>query len=205
MTWGAWWTRGHDCPSHRTKGHQGLNWGSLNMICVCIMRNWQAVRKRREKIFYKNSLEFWPFYPPRSNPDPMANSHLSSMVNKLTFRIHTPFSQTNKAFLYVWITQECTHLPVNTAISGFADGTEPALSLVFRFYALIACWECECHKIGGHPILTRKIDQVHSLHPNNSTSMSSLQASTAPACRWVIWGSDENMGLEWHLRFCISK
>lgn len=93
--------RGHDCPPHRTKGHEGLNWGWLNMICICIMRNYDRLwekEERREKTFYKNHLEFWPFYPPRSNPDPMANSHLNSMVNKLTVRVHTPFSQTSKAF-----------------------------------------------------------------------------------------------------------
>lgn len=138
------------------------------------------MRKRRKKIFYKNSLELWPFYPPRSNPDPMAKSHLNSMVDKLTFHIHTPFSRTNRAFPCVWITQECAHLPVNTAISGFADGTEPECSLVFRFYALIAGWECEYHKIGGNLILTGKIKHLRALRPNNCTSGSSLQASISP-------------------------
>lgn len=185
MTWGGWRTGGSFVWEVMTVLHTepkgtGLELGILKYDPYQYNEElWQAMRKRRKKIFYKNSLEFWPFYPPRSNPDPMAKSHLNSMVDKLTFHIHTPFSQTNRAFPCVWITQECAYLPVNTAISGFADGTEPECSLVFRFYALIVGWECECYKIGGNLILTRKIEHLCAPHPNNCTSRSSLQASTS--------------------------
>lgn len=61
------------------------------------------------------------------------------MVDEVILHTPAPFSQVTKVFACFWMTEDRKHLPV---ISGFVDAvlsdTEPGLSLLFTFCALIA-------------------------------------------------------------------